>query len=242
MSFISSPQFLGWVALATFFWFAFKVLQKNVRWLPRGITGTATVARLQSGLTGLLPKSTLGWTLLIGVIAALFVLWMFGVLPTPTEWKGSWETPSLRAFTDFVWDHWLPIVILWGILAGMVAVASNTCAIEKITATTLHRIFAWVMGITFFALPAFLLLTEPSTAGTKTTKHVLVVPPRGQSEHIPSRPGYRAVFTGVGFKPYVVYRDGRVCSENCPDGPILELYVEDTTGRTNRVSYDFVRP
>jgi hypothetical protein len=173
----------------------------------------------------------------------LLILWMFGALPAPTKWKGSWETPSLRIFTDFAWDHWLPIVLFWGIVCAITAIAVRANEISEGAGSALYRVYGWIMVIIFIILPSVLWVADlgKPSAPKATTEQVLILSPNGESVHLPSAPGHHFEFTGAGFTAFVVYRDGSVCSEKCPNGPILEVFVRDTTGKKNSVSYELVR-
>jgi len=79
------------------------------------------------------------------------------------------------------------------------------------------------------------------------SKPTLSMPPYGKSAHITPPAGHATTFTGSGFTTHCVYSDGTEgvvgdLVHPCGNGPMLYQFVQDTTGRANAVTYEFVRP
>lgn len=162
------------------------------------------------------------WTIVLIVVGIALLWWSYD---TKMAQLGSWGK-----------NQPLFLLMLWGILASLIAL--YTGALGKAT-----PVLQWVVaGGVLFALFLGSPVGEFFTKDEKVTeKQVLTLSPNGESVHLPSAPGHHFEFTGAGFKAFVVYRDGTVCSEKCPNGPILEVFVRDTTGKKNSVSYELVR-
>ena len=218
--FLSSPDFLVWAVCLTLAFGVIAVLRKNIHWVARGVTGAATLTRLRSGIRGLLPSSLLNRFLLFGGVTIVFIFWMFGVMPTPSEWNGDWKSPSLRTVTDFAWKHWLPLLISWGILSGLVAVASNTNAIEKSAAATFYKVSTWMMLILFLGFPGFFWVKDGLASAVVCSKasaneeRVCVL--KNTKETAPIMPEANNMKFCIG--PDKVFNDGTVKFKRTPVG------------------------
>ena len=142
------------------------------------------------------------------------------------------------------WQHWLPLLIFWGILATLIALGAT-----KEWKKTLQKTVAAVM-LTLLA-GALIMSGGPAAVVTSAMPYrdnvvgnpgVLVIPPKGRSRLISVPPGTRLVMVGEGFVNHTVYSDGRDCAFDgnpCPNGDVVGSYAVNETNETNTVSYTF---
>jgi hypothetical protein len=164
------------------------------------------------------------------------------------------KTPNLADAVSWSRQNWLPLLILWGVLAALVAVNA-----KGVVAKTLQWVLAGVMFVLYLGFPFLIWLgvgqgqQQSAVSALQQQsrqferKATLSMPPNGDSIRISPPVGYATVFTGIGFTTHCIYRDdtieGMVGDQKhpCKDGPILSQYVRDTSGRANEVTYEFVR-
>ena len=85
----------------------------------------------------------------------------------------------------------------------------------------------------------------PLTSEPKSDWPKLVIPPGGESPHIPVPPDMHILVSGTRLSVHTVYVDGRDCTtrvggQQCPDGPVKYSYItNDDTQNTNIVSYAY---
>lgn len=185
-------------------------------------------------------------------------------------YTSSSKSPNLADVGRMSRDHWLPILVLWGISAVLIAL--NTTGI---TAKTLQKIAAVIMAVVLVGLPAWSSWTSRPSA--PTTKHKapvespmrrvlsqnasgipwawhmdkgewprIKVPPNGNSVRVPSIFGGHIVWGGSGFKVHCVYADGHEGivgdKENpCSDGDIVEAYASNDSDVLLYASYAYAR-
>ncbi|OGM93797.1 hypothetical protein A2935_02675 [Candidatus Wolfebacteria bacterium RIFCSPLOWO2_01_FULL_47_17b] len=171
-------------------------------------------------------------SILIVLAGAVVVYWGFNTQVRPAD-MGSWGR-----------EYWFPLLILWGVLAALIAL--NAKALGT-TAKTLQKLTAGVMFLLFVVVPVIAWIAEDGSGGQELKKPVLLMPANGDSPRVRTKPGYAIDYTGSGFTIHCVYRDGSegiVGDQTCPcrDGPMRESYVRDTTGKANTATYVFIRP
>src|SRR3989344_2672523 len=129
--FLLSSEFL-WSAIGlTSIGGIIAVLWRNTVWEARGITPEGDVERLRGGgIAKLLPKSATAWYVIAGVVLAVTILWMLLITSaTPSKsgvWSSSLQSPSVATVVKAVWDYWLWILILWGIVAASIAFSGRS--------------------------------------------------------------------------------------------------------------------
>ncbi len=176
------------------------------------------------------------WTILL-IIAGAVVLY-FGMCSQKLE------TPSMENIWSWSWNHWLWILVFAGIMWLIIArVASGMTKI-----------------LCGFVILALILVFVIAPIGSRVSSHhpeheqqkpvkAMTLSMQANSDSAWIRAddhvGYKASFTGNGFITHCILSDGSegtIGDEVHPcSGPIVWLYVHDTTGRANSVTYEFVR-
>lgn len=178
------------------------------------------------------------WILVIvGVIVALLlVVWLWLSQTT------SLHSPPLKEVWKWTKDYWLWILLILAVPFFALF------AVTKPWTKALQGFLVAVAVMFFVVVPMLARMKgdeEPSPP--QDAKPMLSMPANGDSPRIRTRPGYAVDYSGSGFSIHCIYRDG---SEGivgdpvkpCGDGPMLEQYVRDTTGKANIATYKFVRP
>lgn len=163
-------------------------------------------------------------------------------------------SPSFRTLGSWSRYHWLPLLLLWGILAALVAIYG------KGWAKTLQKVLVGTMLLLFVGAPIIGNLVDagyrsslsrlpygphsdiPLASAPQSSWPKLVIPAGGRSELVPVPPGMYIVMAGSGFINHTIYRDGHECSFNgtqCPGGAVAGNYATNETQETNIVSYAF---
>lgn len=163
------------------------------------------------------------------------------------------ESPSFSTLGNWSRYHWLPLLLLWGILAALVAIYG------KGWAKTLQKVLVGTMLLLFVGAPiigSFVDAGHRGFPGSRYNLHSdiplasapqsswpkLVIPAGGRSELVPVPPGMYIVMAGSGFINHTIYRDGHECSfsgTQCPGGAVAGNYATNETQETNIVSYAF---
>ena len=161
---------------------------------------------------------------------------------TSGTWSQTLSAPSPSGVWEFAKNYWLWILILGGIIP---LVCSFFLPKEK---ENVAKGLQWLAGLAivlfFVVAPVGAWIDTQSTPGIGARSAIsLTAPANGNSPHI-SAPdaGYAPSFTGYGFVSHCVYSDGTDREYPCVKGPIVYYYVRDTSGKTNTVTYEFVRP
>lgn len=192
-----------------------------------------------------------------------------GVPPTPSasmkEWfeKYVYVWAILLVLVGFLvfWGLWGSIVggITGVTFAGMMKLAVPF-AIVVAAVLILSYIFdgdrgaqvrkgMWAAVVAFIVVGSLLLYQDWDTVGwfSEKSKKVptLSMPANGDSSQLPARPGHPVAFTGSGFTTHCVYSDGSEgvvgsLTNPCKDGPMLYQYVRDTSGKPNKVTYEYL--
>lgn len=174
------------------------------------------------------------WSILVIVVGAWLVYWGFQNTQIRPADAGSWS-----------WAHWLPLLIIWGILSVLIALNRKVLGDA---AKVLQTVLAIAMVGALVVLPlAHAIWGESSSSqqAQQQARPVVTMPANGDSVHVDQKVGYILIFTGSGFEHHVVYTGGRDCivgntKDPCQEGPILYQYVRDTTGKPNSATYRFV--
>ena len=163
------------------------------------------------------------------------------------------ESPSFSTLGSWSWHRWLPLFLLWGILAALVAIYGKGWAktLQKVLVGTMLFLFVGapiigsLVGIDYRSSlsPQYNLRSDiPLASAPQSSWSKLVIPAGGRSELVPVPPGMYIVMAGNGFINHTVYRDGHECSfsgTQCPDGAVAGNYATNETQETNIVSYAF---
>lgn len=184
---------------------------------------------------------------ILSVILALVgvAIFYFGV------YTSSSKSPNLVDVGRMSRDHWLPILVLWGISAVLIAL--NTTGT---TAKTLQKIAAVMMAVVLVGLPAWSSWTSRPSAKTPVsdarnqqrkmsnwTKMSLL--PGEMSSGIQFPIGTHPVVDGDGILVHYRYRDGHECvsskKQECPNGDIPFIFFSNTGNGENIFSYTFAR-
>lgn len=171
------------------------------------------------------------WSILLVLAGGVLVYWGLDTQVRPVD-VGSWSA-----------DKWFPLLVLWGVLAGLIAL--NAKALGA-TAKTLQWV---VMGAMLALLIAFPLWSWV-VGEEKPVPLTLTAPASGDSQHIKAPPGYAVIFLGGegSFDAYYGYADGVEVNtrEEMPSDKrgveIMYSYVRDKSGKENTVTYEFSRP
>ncbi len=188
----------------------------------------ADIGQTTGGLKNAITTKSVITTLLV-IAGAVLVYWGFNTQVRPAD-MGSWGR-----------EHWFPILILWGVLAALIALNATGATMKM-----LQKVVAGVMLLLFVVAPVVAWIAKDG-GNEQKLEPVLLMPANGDSPRIRTKPGYAIDYTGSGFTIHCVYRDGSegVVGDRahpCKDGPMLYQYVRDTTGKTNTATYAFVRP
>jgi len=194
-----------------------------------------------SGILSIITKNVIRakliYSILLGIASIILLYWAYD---TDT---------ALKEISWLSHNHWLFLLIIWGILATLILVYATALG-------PLAKTLQWVLAILILAV-LFGTQTAESLIGNGNTRQttqrqsaeqpVLSMPASGDSRHVNSPPGHYTIFTGSGFTVHCVYTDGHTGivgdkKHPCSDGPMLYQYVRDTTGRANAVTYAFARP
>ncbi|MFH1178616.1 MAG: hypothetical protein V1711_02760 [bacterium] len=200
------------------------------------------------------------WTILLVIVG--LVVFYFGL------YESKWENPSLRNASGMVWSHWFWVLVLAGILyflAGKVDNASATKMLRGILVSALLAFFiilpAWFGIVDWYNNPKSSQRSEIPLASVLPQNapnipwawHMeqskwprVLVPPHGDSVHVPGIFGGHIVWGGSGFKVHVLYSDGRECvlgntNAPCEDGNIVAGYAHNEGGTPLYASYAYAR-
>ncbi len=190
-----------------------------------GTTSGTVVSATTGG--GQLERLTPYWpSILIVVVGIAAVYWGFNTQIRPAD-AGSWS-----------WNHWLPLLIIWGIVIALIEVNGWPKG--------LHWAAFGVMLLLFVVLPFIGWVNEPPKPPKQVARLTLLVPANGYSDHVLPPVGYATTFRGHGYTIHCVYSDGTEGivgdqTRPCKNGNMLYQYVRDTTGSPNTVTYEFVR-
>jgi hypothetical protein len=205
--------------------------------------GTATTAPVTTPSSG-------GWftgysknipTILL-VIAGAVVFFVGIYNPTTT----AWGNPSPASVGSWGQNHWLALLILWGIAAALIAL--NACGA---TAKTLQQVATGVVVAMLVVLPLWGWATSPTAPAHAVTgavqppqKRMLTIPANGEVlVRVPGGSG--AAFTGHGFNVICFYTDGSedvgTPTHHCKNEPMVHQVVRDTSGQPNLVMYELTR-
>ena len=149
------------------------------------------------------------------------------------------KSPNLASVGSWSRNHWLWILVSWGIIATLIAI--NAGKVAKI----LQTILATIVFLLFIGFPiiGWGVANSGSHGQQRLVENqVLSMPANGDSPRVYTRPGYAISYIGSGFSLHCVYRDGSELVDKCKNGPMLYQYVHDTTGKPNSVTYEFVKP
>jgi hypothetical protein len=225
---------------------AWRIVLPSMKLEPRADGGTATTAPVTTPSSG-------GWftgysknipTILL-VIAGAVVFFVGIYKPTTAVWSN----PSPTSVGGWGQNHWLALLILWGIVAALIAL--NACGA---TAKTLQWVATGVVVAMLVVFPLWGLATSlaapahvtADTAQQPPQRRMLSVPANGYSNHVLPPVGYATTFYGHGYTIHCVYSNGTegVVGDQarpCKNGEMLYQYVRDTSGQLNSVEYEFVR-
>lgn len=169
-------------------------------------------------------------------------------------YTSSSKSPNLADVGRMSRDHWLPILVLWGISAVLIAV--NTTGT---TAKTLQKVMVVGIVVVLVGLPTWSWITGRSAP---TTKHKAPVSdarnqqrnmsnwtkisllPGEKSSGVRFPIGTHPVIDGDDVLVHYKYRDGRECvsskKQECPNGDIPFVFFSNTGSGENIFSYTFV--
>ena len=212
--------------------------------------GVLLIAAMVGGLIYAIVKRklALGISLIVGLLVVGVLWWWLSSPPTTTTLSESktlshaLQAPEPKKVWEFFKDYWLwAILVLTGLyfwFDGMTpAPAWSKGAKSMIVALAVLMTGAMVVhGIWGEKSPS-------QQTQQQLVMPMLTMPANGDSPHI-SAPdaGYAPSFTGFGFVSRCVYSNGNDLEYPCVTGPIVYYYVRDTSGKTNTVSYKWVRP
>lgn len=188
--------------------------------------------------------SEYGLSIVVVVVGAALVYWGFQntqIRPTDAGRLG--------------WTYWLPLLIIWGVLAALVALNSKTLGAA---AGVLQWVFAGVMVALLVILPLWHWVESPSVGASQVARSEiplasspqsswpkLVIPAGGRSERIPVPQSMHVVMGGENFRFHCVYRDGHEESfgkggSSCSDGNMPYVYATNENSKdVNIVSYAY---
>jgi hypothetical protein len=205
--------------------------------------GTPTTAPVATGTAATTSRwyGESFWSILL-VVAGMIVFFVGIYNPTTT----AWGNPSPASVGSWGQNHWLALLILWGIAAALIAL--NACGA---TAKTLQQVATGVVVAMLVVLPLWGWATSPTAPAHAVTG--AVQPPQKRMLSIPADKeldirvpdGYGGAITGNQFVVFCTYENGTkyegTPTNPCRRGPGLHLLVRDTSGQENPVIYEFVR-
>lgn len=192
-------------------------------------------ARMRGYAGGALPDWL--WKLLTVIVAGVVLWWLW---PAETV---SLKAPAPGKVWEFFKNYWMWMIFILAILFFASSALQDSWAKAA-------KGLVVVIAVTLIGAMIVHGIWGESSSSQQTqqqlAKPMLKMPPNGDSARISPDAGYSMVFTGSGFEHHVVYADGNDCIVGnvvnpCKDGPILHQYVRDTTGKSNSVTYKFVR-
>ena len=189
--------------------------------------GTIAAQKTENGKGERGSRTKLGWNLLLIVIGTV-VLFL-------SAYSSKWRNPSLADVGSWGQNHWLPLLILWGIGAVLIALNAESLGTAK---KTLQGVLAGIVFMLLVGFPTWSWISGPSgTPATGNTPQAgakeftqtlprsapefplakdlkqeewpqLVLPAGGESERIRVPYKKRLVMFGKDFRVHCVYRDG----------------------------------
>lgn len=155
-------------------------------------------------------------------VSGFVLYWQYDTRVSPTE-VGSWGQ-----------SHWLPLLIFAGTLQALIAINAKSLGSF---AETVKWLPTGLMVAVLIVLPIIGWATKDvGHAQEQAQLRMLSMPPNGDSARIRAPLG-KTSFMGDGFVTRCVYTDGSEQSFPCKPGPMLWVYVHDTSGRPNSVAY-----
>ena len=200
----------------------------------------------------LLRKISENFLIILLVIAGVVVSY-FGV------YSPLWKTPRLNEVGSWGQNHWLWILILWGIIAAIVARIAGGAA------KTLQAVLAITMFMLFIGFPVIVWVENSGSSG-KISRHTvprrtsiplasepvstwpkIVLQPGGRSKLIPIPLGMHVIVDGNNFLLHTVFLDGHevIRSSEKPNqlpltsDRLIGAYVTNKAKETNIVSYAY---
>ncbi|MFA5744774.1 MAG: hypothetical protein WC887_01010 [Candidatus Paceibacterota bacterium] len=182
------------------------------------------------------------WTVILVLVGV--VIFIFGIFLK--------KSPDLADVGSWSRNHWLTILILWGIIAGLIALNAGKAAktLQAVIATIVFALFigfpiiGWVAdsGSTDQHRAVSAQASIPLASAPVAEWPKIILPPGGKSELIPVPSGMHIVMNGDDFLLHNVYTDGHESAfgePSCVDGPLAGAYATNKTRKTNIVSYAF---
>ncbi|MHB0865440.1 MAG: hypothetical protein ACYC1Y_00830 [Minisyncoccota bacterium] len=229
--------------------------------VPHETVATAKAdAKTGKGSWGLRTKlSSNLWGILLLLAGAAIIYWG---LYTPIL-----ESPHLSKVGGWSWDHWLPLVVLWGIIAILIGLYAEREETKKKLQNVLTAIMVMLfVGVSVMNWVASGLTSSHVSQGRFNQAlpqdavnlpwawHLdpskwpqVEVPAHGDSVHVPGVYGGHVVWGGSGFTVRCVYTNGHVGtvgdpSNPCTDGNIVESYAHNEGDTPLLASYAYARP
>ncbi len=214
-------------------------------------TGSGAYTATASGTSATTPPGRTGeerwyakylWSIVLVIVGVGLVYWGFNTQIRPAD-AGSWS-----------WNHWLPLLILWGIVSALIALNAKSLGAA---AKVLQGVLMGVMFLLFIGFPALVWIKGdekpspqhatrsevPLASSPQSTWPKLVIPASGESEQVVVPPSMRTRMIGDQFRLRIVYQDGTECilpSPNCPAKPQRAVYAVNDSKEKNIVSYAFL--
>ena len=163
------------------------------------------------------------------------------------------ESPHLSEVGTWSWLHWLPLLLLWGIVAVLINLYTKNERSKK----TLQKVLAGVVFMLFVgaSIIGYFSGTEdisgnslygphseiPLANAPRSSWPKLTMPAGGVSPRIAVPPNMHVVMIGNEFLLHNVYQDGHECTfgEPCINGPLAAVYATNQATETNIISYAF---
>ena len=163
------------------------------------------------------------------------------------------ESPRFVDVGSWSWLHWLPLLLLWGIMIVLI----NLYTENERTKKTLQEVLAGVVFMLFVGASIIGYFSGtgevsdnslygphseiPLASAPRSSWPKLTMPAGGVSPRIAVPPNMHVVMIGNEFLLHNVYQDGHECTfgEPCINGPLAAVYATNEATRTNVISYAY---
>lgn len=149
MSASSTEGIVGSIVLVAIFWVAYLIVTKKAA--PAAVGGVVTTVPPRTYRDRAVEWLMKYWWSIPLVFVGGAVVWGLSSTPGTPSGSGMWSwSPSLSKFTAVMQGHWLPIIVLVGVVSLLILFFA-----KETYKATLQKALWWTTAVTFLGFPAW---------------------------------------------------------------------------------------